>query len=221
MKLSETELQELAQQLRCPDGDNGLKTAEMMNFTNSNIISKTIESLNLKNDDAVLEIGPGNGAHIKEVIQAAANIEYKGIDISETMVAESQKINADYDNVSFRLTDGEHIPFSENQFDKIFTCNTIYFWKDPQDYANEIARVLKEHGTVCIGFIPKSTMQKIPFAKYGFTLYDIETVTGLMETSGLIVVSAITDTEMVMGNNGQEIEREFVVLTAKKIALAQ
>jgi ubiquinone/menaquinone biosynthesis C-methylase UbiE len=218
MKLSETELQELAQQLRCPDGENGIKIGEMMNFTNSNIITKTIASLSLKDDDAILEIGPGNGLHVKEIINAADNLEYFGIDISETMVAQAEKLNAALDSVSFRLTDGEHIPFSENHFDAVFTCNTIYFWKDPQDYANEIARVLKTDGVVSIGFIPKSTMQKIPFAKYGFTLYDIETVSGLMATAGLTVTSAITDTEMVMSNSGEQIEREFVVFTAKKSA---
>lgn len=218
MKLSETELQELAQQLRCPDGENGIKIGEMMNFTNSNIITKTIKSLGLKDGDSLLEIGPGNGLHVKEIINAADDMEYFGIDISETMVTEAEKLNASLDNVSFRLTDGEHIPFSENHFEAVFTCNTIYFWKDPQDYANEIARVLKTDGAVSIGFIPKSTMSKIPFAKYGFTLYDIETVTGLMTTAGLTVTSAVTDTEMVMSNSGEQIEREFVVLTAKKSA---
>jgi ubiquinone/menaquinone biosynthesis C-methylase UbiE len=218
MKLSETELQELAQQLRCPDGENGIKIGEMMNFTNSNIITKTIKSLGLKDGDSLLEIGPGNGLHVKEIINAVDDLEYFGIDISETMVAQAEKLNASLDNVSFRLTDGEHIPFSENHFEAVFTCNTIYFWKDPQDYANEIARVLKTDGVVSIGFIPKSTMQKIPFAKYGFTLYDIETVTGLITTAGLTVTSAVTDTEMVMSNSGEQIEREFVVLTAKKSA---
>jgi len=216
MKLSENELQELAQQLRCPDGESGLKVGEMMNFTNSNIIIKTIESLNIKNDDTLLEIGPGNGGHVKDIITIAKNITYFGIDISETMVEEAENINGDLENVSFRLTDGEHIPFSEKHFDAVFTCNTIYFWKDPQDYANEIARVMKEGGIVSISFIPKSTMQKIPFTKYGFTLYDIESVTSLMQNTGLTIISAVTDTEMVRSNSGEKIEREFVVLTAKK-----
>jgi ubiquinone/menaquinone biosynthesis C-methylase UbiE len=217
MKLSENELQELAQQLRCPDGENGIKVGEMMNFTNSNIITKTIESLGLKDGDTLLEIGPGNGAHVKDIVNIA-NVGYFGIDISETMVAEAEKLNADLYHASFRLTNGEHIPFSENHFDAAFTCNTIYFWKDPQDYANEIARVMKAGGVVSIGFIPKSTMQKIPFAKYGFTLYDIETVSNLMTTAGFTVTSAVTDTEMVLSNSGEQIEREFVVLTAKKLA---
>lgn len=215
MKLSENELQELARQLRCPDGESGIKVGEMMNFTNSNIISKAIESLNLKDGDTVLEIGPGNGAHVKDIV-SRANVGYFGIDISETMIAEAEKLNADLYNAAFYLTNGEHIPFSENHFDAAFTCNTIYFWKNPQEYANEIARVLQSGGIISIGFIPESTMQKIPFAKYGFTLYDIETVSKLMEDAGLSVIAANTATEMVMSNSGEQIEREFVILTAKK-----
>lgn len=216
MKLSETELQELARQLRCPDGNNGLKVAEMMNFTNSNIIHKAIDSLYLNNNDTILEIGPGNGIHVKDILNVASNLDYYGIDISETMITEASKLNADFENVSFSLTDGDHIPFSESQFDKIFTCNTIYFWKNPPQYASEIARVLKPNGLVTIGFIPESTMRKIPFAKYGFTLYTIETVTDVMESAGLNVIYANTDTEMVMSNSGEQIEREYVILTAKK-----
>lgn len=216
MKLSETELQELARQLRCPDGDNGLKVAEMMNFTNSNIIHKAIDSLSLNDNDTILEIGPGNGIHVKDILNSTSNLHYYGIDISETMITEASKLNADFENVSFSLTDGDHIPFSESRFNKVFTCNTIYFWKNPQEYALEIARVLKPNGIIAIGFIPESTMRKIPFAKYGFTLYDIETVTAVMKSAGLTTVTAITDTEMVMSNSGEQIEREFVILTAKK-----
>jgi ubiquinone/menaquinone biosynthesis C-methylase UbiE len=216
MKLTETELQELAKQLRCPDGEGGIKVGEMMNFTNSNIINKAIESLDLQNGDIVLEIGPGNGSHVKDIINNVANLQYFGIDISETMVEEAEKLNTAYENASFRLTDGEHIPFSENHFNKIFTCNTIYFWNDPQDYSYELFRVLKPGSIVSIGFIPKSTMQHIPFAKFGFVLYDIEAVTKLLEKAGFTNIEAKTEKEFVTSNSGEQIEREFVILSANK-----
>lgn len=216
MKLTETELQELAKQLRCPDGENGIKVGEMMNFTNSNIIVKSIESLDLQNNDTVLEIGPGNGSHVKDII-TAKEIEYHGIDISETMVTEAQKLNAGLNSVFFHLSDGNKIDFDADTFDKIFTTNTIYFWQHPAEYTNEIKRVLKPGGILSIGFIPKSTMEKIPFAKFGFVLYDIETVSKLLESSGLSVLSAVTEKEFVTSNSGEQIEREFVILSAKKL----
>jgi ubiquinone/menaquinone biosynthesis C-methylase UbiE len=215
-QLTETQLQELAAQLRCPGGEDGVKTGEMMNFTNANMITKAIDTLNLAFANSVLEIGPGNGSHAKDIINRDESITYTGIDISPLMVEEARKMNVGLENVSFELADGKSIPFGEGRFDKILTTNTIYFWQDAQGYANEIARVLAKDGTVTIGFIPESTMQHIPFAKYGFTLYSLEKVSALVEAAGLEVVSAVTEKEWVMSNSGQKIEREFVLFTAKK-----
>lgn len=216
MKLSESELEQLAQQLRCPDGSEGVKVAEMMNFTNSNIILKAIDSLQVKPHDTILEIGPGNASHVKDIISKADNINYYGIDISETMVTEAQKINNGLLNVLFKLSDGNTVPFEDNYFDKIFTVNTIYFWKNPDSYLMEINRVLKPGGKISIGLIPESTMQHIPFAKYGFTLYNIETVNSMLNNNGFTDTTAVTETELIKSNSGEDIEREFVILSAIK-----
>lgn len=216
MKLSETELEQLARQLRCPDGTDGIKVAEMMNFTNSNIISKAIDSLQVKPNDIILEIGPGNARHVKDIIRKAENINYYGIDISETMVAEARKLNQGISNAHFTLSDGATIPFKDSYFNKVFTVNTIYFWENPAAYVNEISRVLQSGGMLSIGFIPKSTMKHIPFAKYGFTLYDIETVRGILKANGFIDIDAITETELIKNNSGENIEREIIILTAIK-----
>lgn len=213
MKLTDTQLQEMARQLRCPDNDGGLKVAEMMAATNSNMITKAIESLQLGNGDAVLEIGPGNACHVKNLLAKANGINYTGIDISPAMINEAQKRNEGIDNVTFKWADGKGIPFSENCFTKIFTANTIYFWDTPQEYANEIARVLQPGGIVAIAFIPKSTMQHIPFAKFGFTLYDVQTVIGLLTVAGLTLANTILGTEFVTAGNGGQIQREFAIVT--------
>lgn len=217
MKLSEKELQELAAQLRRPDGDEGRQVGEMMNVVNGNMISKAIESLQLKDNDKVLEIGPGNGSHVKSIFNSVAGIVYHGIDISDTMVAEAIKLNSGLDNASFTVTDGQSIPFDGAQFDKVVTTNTIYFWEVPQIYAKEIARVLKPGGMLSIGFIPSSTMQHLPFAKYGFTQYDIEAVSKLFTSAGMEITGAVTHKEFVPTAGGEQVEREFVILTAKKI----
>ena len=38
----------------------------------------------------------------------------------------------------------------------------------------EIKRILKPNGEFVLAFIPKNTMEKIPFSKYGFELYENE-----------------------------------------------
>lgn len=215
-KLTETELEQLASHLRCPDGSIGIEVADLMNSTNANIITQTIKSLDISSGDTILEIGPGNGKHLNEVITVAYNLSYFGIDISETMVKEAQQNNIEYSNTSFQLVNGETIPFEDNTFSKVFTVNTIYFWENPIAYATEIARVIQPEGIVSIGFVPESTMKKIPFAKYGFNMQSIATVTEILEKAGLTVISNFSETEKIIGNSGNAIEREIIVLTAKK-----
>lgn len=215
-KLTETELEQLASHLRCPDGNSGIEVADIMNNTNANIITQTIKSIDISSGDTILEIGPGNGKHLNEVITVADNLSYFGIDISETMVKEAQQNNIEYNNTSFQLVNGETIPFEDNTFSKVFTVNTIYFWENPIAYATEIARVMQPEGILSIGFVPESTMKKIPFAKYGFTMQSVATVTAILEKVGLTVISNLSETEKIIGNSGNAIEREIVVLTAKK-----
>lgn len=216
IKLSESELQQLAAHLRCPSGNEGIKVGGMMNVTNSNIISKTISCLTISTGDAILEIGPGNGKHVQELVHAAENITYNGIDISETMVAEASAAYVGNEHISFQLTDGKSINFPDSSFDKIFTVNTIYFWEAPEAYLKEMVRVLKPGGLLCIGFMPERIMEKIPFAKYGFNLYSEDKVKQLLLSGGLTITSEITETEFITGTTGQQIEREFVVLSAKR-----
>lgn len=215
-KLTETELEQLASHLRCPDGNSGIEVADIMNNTNANIITQTIKSIDISSRDTILEIGPGNGKHLNEVITVADNLSYFGIDISETMVKEAQQNNIEYNNTSFQLVNGKTIPFEDNTFSKVFTVNTIYFWENPIAYATEIARVMQPEGILSIGFVPESTMKKIPFAKYGFNMQSITTVTATLEKAGLTVIRNFSETEKIIGNSGNAIEREIVVLTAKK-----
>jgi ubiquinone/menaquinone biosynthesis C-methylase UbiE len=211
MKLSETELRQLAAQLKKPTGENAIAIAEGMQHTNVNIIAKTITALNPQPGDAVLEIGPGNASHITTLPQT---VHYTGIDISPEMVALAQQTFANRPNAAFILGNGTTLPFKDGAFNKVFTINTLYFWQEPIAYATEIRRVLKPGGLLCLGFIPKSTMQYIPFAKYGFTHYSQEDAATLLESAGFVIQDINTTTETITGNAGNPITREISVLTA-------
>lgn len=215
MKLTEAEHKELAKQLRCPDANDGLQVAEMMNVTNANIINKAIASLELTVNDVVLEIGPGNGKHIQEILKVP-DVKYLGADISEAMVAECTKRYSGNNNAKVLLTDGNSIPFPDNYFNKMFTVNTIYFWEHPEAYALEIYRVMQPGGLLSIGYIPERIMQNIPFAKYGFNLYSESNVQELLKNAGFRIKDENTETEFVTGNMGQQIQREFVIISAVK-----
>lgn len=214
---SEEDLKNIAKQLRCPDGEHGIKTGEMMHASNLGMTSSAIDALNLQNNDTVLEIGHGNGGHIAQLLSKAENLTYYGADISETMIAEAKKINADLlskGQIHFLLTDGIHLPFADEQFDKAFTVNTIYFWENPVEYLKEIRNILKPDGIFTLCFAEKTFMQNLPFTPYGFTLYEIEKAMQLLEEAGFTIKDTAKNLERVRSKTGEEVERAYYVLAA-------
>ena len=172
---TEEELKQVARQLSQPKGDAGIKTAERMALSNENMIARTVESLRLEAGEKVLEIGPGNGSHVAWLMDKATGLSYTGADISMTMIEEANRINdamVSSGSVSFELSDGEHLDFPADAFQKIFTVNTLYFWKDPRAYATEIYKVLKPGGRFCTAFATKELWSSchLPNGVFSFIL---------------------------------------------------
>jgi len=217
--MSEQELRELASQLSHPKGENGIATAKSMNFTNDNMIRKTIGHIDIKDEFHILEIGPGNGLHVSQLFEKRNNIRYDGIDISELMVSEAKTINEqwiDSGQATFEITNGENIEKQNSVYDAVFTVNTLYFWKNPKAFLGEIYRVLKSYGLFVIAFIPKNTMEKIPFTKFGFELYHNEDVCDLLRESHFEIDSVFSFDEEIQSNTGAQIIRTFTVIKAFK-----
>jgi cyclopropane fatty-acyl-phospholipid synthase-like methyltransferase len=84
----------LARQLANPEGAVGLAVADWLHETNKQAIAKSVSALGVEAGARVLEIGFGNGRAAREVITQAADVQYVGIDISPTMVAEASAFNA-------------------------------------------------------------------------------------------------------------------------------
>ncbi len=210
------EMEELARQLRAPEGENGIRTALNMNRANAGMTRRSVALMHLQAGDRVLEIGPGNGAFVPELLSAAENISYTGADISETMIAEAKKLNAAEPRARFGLTDGRHLGFPDQAFDKIFTVNTLYFWADPVAYAREIKRVLRKDGVFCLAFAARDFMEKLPFVKYHFRLFDGEEGVRVLEDAGFAVREVISETETVQGNMGNPVERRVIFILATR-----
>lgn len=165
----------------------------------------------------VLEIGPGNGEHVKDLMQRADQ-EYHGLEISETMLGEARRRCAALGEakISFTLYDGRELPFPSDHFDRIFTVNTIYFWEQPVEFLSEIRRVLKKGGKALITFGQKSSMEKLPFVKWNFRLYDTDAINALALEAGFSepVISAHRDT--IEAKEGEKFDREFGIAMLQK-----
>ncbi len=113
----------------------------------------TISLLNIQPEDSILELGFGAGRAIELVTAHTPNGQVSGIDISQAMVRAASCRNARAINagrVTLRQGNLMTLPFPDNQFDKVFSIQTIYFWPDPPNALAEIFRVLKRGGRLVI-----------------------------------------------------------------------
>ncbi|EJL69836.1 class I SAM-dependent methyltransferase [Chryseobacterium populi] len=216
--MEKEELKILAQNLANPQGEKGIEIAEMMNVTNIGMTLESIRTLLIEDDEHILEIGHGNAAHLKSILNKAKNIKYTGIDISETMYHEARKINKEFESqADFVCYEGRKLPFGDKTFDKIFTVNTVYFLEKPVDFLNEAYRTLKDNGTFVLTFAQREFMEKLPFTQYNFTLYSNKEMEEVISRSHFKRMKISEKEEEVTSKTGEEkIKRIYTVLTIKK-----
>lgn len=214
------EIKELASQLKQPSGKKGLEVAQLMNQANMGMTRHAINCLNMLDNEVVLELGHGNGGHLKQLFEQAKNLTYRGIDISDLMHKEAKRINKTYvesNQASFHLYNGLNMPFLDNYFDKIFTVNTLYFWEDPKALLLELFRITRPNGMLSISFGQKIFMEDLPFVQYGFKLYDTDDVLKLIDQTPFKFLGADTQTETVESKTGVLVDRKFTTVSVKKI----
>ena len=172
--MDEKKIENFAKQLRKPHGELGFQVGESMNKGNFHLYQNTLEVLAPKPNENILEIGMGNGHFVKDIVSIDPSIKYVGCDYSEEMIQSSTKNNPDSiesGQTKFYFAEASQLPLPNNEFDKIFTINTIYFWEDYIKVFNELRRVLKKDGELIISLRPRSLMQHYPFVKYGFKMF--------------------------------------------------
>jgi len=210
--MEKDQLAELASQLSHPSGEKGNEIAKMMHETNIGMTKNAVVNLNLASNDFVLELGHGNANHLEFLFSQCQSIHYTGLEISTLMNKEAQQINeslVDAKKASFVLYDGKKLPFEKDQFDKCFTVNTLYFWKDPAELLTELSRVLKPAALFSLTFAHRSFMETLPFTPFGFTLYNPDEVMKLVNQSTFTLHEEDSQLETVMTKDGQAVDRQF------------
>jgi ubiquinone/menaquinone biosynthesis C-methylase UbiE len=216
--MEKQDLKIVAKNLANPQGEKGIEIGEMMNATNIGMTLESIKTLLIEDNEQILEIGHGNADHVKSILNKATNIQYTGIDISETMHQEAKRLNKQFENqADFVLYEGKKLPFQDKIFDKIFTVNTMYFWEQPVEYLNEIYRVMKDKGTFVLTFGQKDFMEKLPFTSFGFTLYSNSEMEEMISKSNFKRMKISEREEQIKSKTSQEtITRNYTILTIKK-----
>lgn len=180
-------LRVVANQFRRPTGVLGHLWGAVMNRGNARMIAGTVDALDVQPKHQVLEIGFGGGASIDLLLELTSEGHVVGTELSEILLAQARRRFADaihHRRLDLVSAPVEMLPFENARFDRVCTINTIYFWTDPLRGMNEIYRVLRPGGRFVLGMRPAATLQRFPFTRYGFVLYETTKAESLLARAG-------------------------------------
>ncbi|MDJ0332871.1 class I SAM-dependent methyltransferase [Planococcus sp. S3-L1] len=145
-------------QYRTPKGLIGTYIGEKMVRQHKHETLWTIELLNLQPGESVLELGCGSGYAMKLILEKNVVKEIVGLDLSLAVIRSATIRNKKaLQDKKAKLIQGnvKSLPCRDDQFEKVFSIHTIYFWDDLPATIKEIFRVLKPGGdciiTLCNG----------------------------------------------------------------------
>ena len=171
-----------ARQLARPMGPLGGFIRRDMNRRNAAMNAYTVERLDLRLTDRVLEIGFGGGVALPRLISAAASVV--GVDPSPDVIRAAILQYGTTEQLEFRRGEVEALPCAPGEFNKVCTVNTIYFWRALDAGFSQIHRALAEGGRVAVGFLPRAGMQPMNMPADIFTLRDPDDVVAAMLQAG-------------------------------------
>jgi SAM-dependent methyltransferase len=118
----------------------------------------TLDLLNIKPADRVLELGFGPGLGIRGAAERAHEGEVFGIDHSAVMLRQASKRNAAAiaaGRVELHLASVDALPDFPAKFDKIFGVNVHMFWSNAAAVIAELLVLLQPGGTLALTFQPR------------------------------------------------------------------
>ena len=103
------------------------------------------EAVRLASGKQVLDLGCNNGYGSAMLSSTAASV--MGVDVSRSAIAAAQQTHS-RENLTFQVIDGGRLPFDDNSFDMVVSCQVIEHISDTKAFLQEIIRVLRRDGSL-------------------------------------------------------------------------
>ena len=140
----------MAENLRSPNSFFfGFIAKRLMLVGNQKVIEDSVERLNVKSEDIILEIGSGNGQALIEILKKNPK-KIKVIEISP--IFRNHLKNKFGKKIEVYENDAKNLRgiINNSSIDKILLINVIYFLNPLELYLKELKRILNKDGTIFI-----------------------------------------------------------------------
>lgn len=155
----------LTRQLGRPEGLFGGLLLKLLNRVNAEMNREVLVDLPPGAGQRVLEIGFGGGNLMAGLLKSPV-ASVAGVEVSDPALAAGGRRFAG-EVASGRLTlvraDVEAMPFEAGAFDRVYSCNTLYFWPELAGPLAEIGRVIAPGGRMAVGHVrvpPPGSIQR-------------------------------------------------------------
>jgi len=150
----------LVRQFGKPSGLLGVLAGLIMQVRPSNRVRnlRTLELLDIRSGDRVLELGFGPGLAVKRASELATSGKVVGIDHSALMLREARRRNAAEirtGRVELLLGSADALPRFEERFDKVLAVNVFMFWEDPVSLLAGLRGVMKSGAVIALTLQPR------------------------------------------------------------------
>lgn len=152
--------------------------------------AEVLDALDLRAGHRVLEVGSGTGHALREAARRAAPGHVVGVDVSELMADLARRLNhaaALRGEVEVRAGDIEALDLNGATFDRIFSVNCIYFWRDAEGVLAKLASALSPGGKLVLAFRPDGDDVPVRFRDPIYRFPRVEVVKAALERLGLMV----------------------------------
>ena len=136
-----------------PQGLVGRFFGAVMVHLNHEMNLFTLEHLDVRPGERLLEIGFGPGRLIAALSERARDGVVCGADHSDTMVRQAVVRNREAvrsGRVALFLAKVSRLPFEARCFDRVCAVNSFQFWPAPEEDLREVRRVLKPGGLLAL-----------------------------------------------------------------------
>ncbi|MFT5506387.1 MAG: ubiquinone/menaquinone biosynthesis C-methylase UbiE [Gammaproteobacteria bacterium] len=179
----------LNRQYAVPDGWFGrFFIAPYLDRSNRRSHEFIYQNLDIDRCQSVLEVGFGGGKFLLRLAREFPLIKFVGAEYSHEMLNRlTSRLARSSMPENIGLVEGsvESLPLESNQFDCVYSINTIYFWPNRLKGLVEISRLLTIDGELVIGMASDAALRLAQYDTQIFTITSLEELADDCAQAGL------------------------------------